>query len=425
MLIPLTGGAPRSAALWAVTGVIVTRALALASGVIVARLSGVEDFGEFSLVLSTTALLTTLGGAGFSAALARETARVSAVAPDALARFHRLGLLAALAAGLACALLLVAGGYGLAAIVGWDAEVLGNLRWAGVLVITGLVSTAHIAHLQGAERFRDAALFGASRGATAALLTGAGAMVAGVPGALAGMGIGEASILAVVAWPVQRAVAAGKRVELPPVAWRSMLGATYAGSLATTGAQWGLRAALVSGPDGWRQVALFDAAARFGTLVPFLAAALAPVHVPAMTRRFLGEDAVGWHDGLDRLTRMTAVQVVLGAGALVLLGDALLRLFGPSFAAGRAALTVWAVAGAAAAFNVVWGQVLVAGGKVRLRGSLDVILGGAALVLALPLARRGGATGAALAWMLPMTGVAVVLGMLAYGSGPRGRGQPK
>lgn len=409
---PLTGGAPAGASAWSVGGVFAARALALVAGIAVARLTNPEGFGEFSLALSTTTLFATIGGAGFSAALARESARVSAIASDALPKFHRWGVLCALLVGSATACLLVVGARILSPILGWSDSFVSMLPWAAGLVAVGLGSTAHVAFLQGSEEFRQVAVYASVRGCAAAVLTGAGAVVGGVPGALAGMTLGEAVVLGVAIWPVHRMAARAAPATMPHVDWRSILGATYAGSMATTGAQWWLRASLVASADGWRQLAVFDAAARFANLVPFLTAALLPVHVPELTRRYLAGDSVGWRERLRRLSGMTAVQAVLVAGPLALAGDALLGLYGPAFAEGRVALRILTLAGIAAAFNLAWGQALVAAGRIRLRGLLDVVLGLLALVVALPLASWGGAMGTAVAWSVPLTLAAVVAGLL-------------
>ena len=337
---------------WNLASAVFTSACNFGLTVAVARIVGREQFGQFGMIQNTA---VTLAGVAQLATGYTATKYVAEFRGSDKARTGRIiGVCSAVAGftALIAALVLCLGAPWLAARTLRAPELTTALMLSSAFVCFATMNGYQGGALAGLESY--AAMAKALMVASAANLVLAigGAVLWGVPGVLAGLGLGAA-----VQWLVfRRVLAAETAAHAIRISYRGgwtertiilrfALPASLSGVVATMAA-WGANAVVARQPGGFDQLGLYNAANSMRSLILF-----GPLLLNRVSMSLLNHERGRSH--YDRYRSlflanlaMTTAMILAGVVVVGLGGPWLMRMFGKSFAAASPLLFVILVAAA-------------------------------------------------------------------------------
>lgn len=372
-----------------------------------ARVLGADGFGQFSFCLTGA---NALAGIGASA--------LSLYATSAIAAKRRSGARA------------VEGAVGLATLGGWVAAVAASTllffaSWlfgmrgpgagigptaiglsAAVCFLT-VLQNVQAGMIIGLEQFSTAARAQLSRGLLLGVCTVAGATLAGLHGALSGLLL--AGIVSL--WQTQRlanAALAGAGVFLrsrwPDGAWeeiRVVVLPAFLGGVLVFPSAWIVQMLLLGGPDGLKQVGVFQATFMVRQVLVFLPTQLGQAGLPILSR-LTGKEVHAARGQAGIMKLICLLSFVSSAGLAVLFGlfsRPIMGAFGPAFRGNQEALLVALVAGVLLATETPLASFLIAKRRLWVGFTLNAIWLGILVLFALTLKSRfGGAMAANLSY---------------------------
>jgi O-antigen/teichoic acid export membrane protein len=355
---------------WTTINSAVTRALALASGIVLARIFGAADFGAYGMLQGTVGMFGALSGLGVALTATKYVAeyrqRQSAQASHIIALTSSV----ALTSGALFSLVLLALAKTLAVRVLAAPAVEQPLRLSALLLFFGNVWGAQAGVLSGFESFRRLAFVTIAGGVVSFAAAVGGGIWLGLSGAVGGLVLGNAvscllGHVAVVVTAKEHGVSlrlwGGK--ELAHLLWKFSIPATLAG-IVVTPVSWACSAMLVNTPGGLGQVGLFNAANQWFSLVVFLPGLLGRTVIPILSERLGQNDA----RTSQRVLRMSILVNGVAAAAIALVvwlfSESVARLYGKGFEATPAVLRISVGTGVLLALQSPVGHVLTASGRM-------------------------------------------------------------
>jgi O-antigen/teichoic acid export membrane protein len=374
----------------------------LALSFFAANVLGRERFGELTTVQGT---LNTVGNLGQLATGYTATKYVAEFRGRDAARAGRvLAVCAAVSTTTACvaAFALLAGAPWIARHAFRAPQLASPLTIAGAAVLFVIMNGFRTGALGGLESYGAIARAGMAGGAAYLVLGAAGALAAGVNGALAGIAASACLQWLLLGASVRREARAHNIPADSPGFWRErevLFGFALPASLSgfvTLPALWLAGMLLVRQPGGLEQMAVFGAANTYRVLVLFV-----PTNINAVGLSLLNNQRGSADNAFRRVfwwnLTITVLAAVAGAAAVAAAGPWLLAAFGQGFVEGYGTLLVLMAAAVLEALTMAFYQI------VQSRAKLWLSLFAIALprdtlivVSAFFLAARGGAAG--LAW---------------------------
>jgi O-antigen/teichoic acid export membrane protein len=368
-------------AFWALVGAIVSRGLTLASSVAAGRILGTTGFGELGMIQSTQGLFGILAGAGMGLATTKFVAEYRTNDHPKAGRCIGFALfVAVVSAALLAPLLFVFAGL-ISERVLHAPHLESEFQVSTGLIFFGTINGVQTGGIVGMGNFRTVAILNIVRGAALCVLLVLGIMLWGVMGGVIGLVLTE--VVAVLAnqsalmhlfphlrprWPKSDEA----RLELITICRFSLL--ALSGSACTTLVLWFANVLLVSEPEGYAALGLFNAADRWRQLLLFLPASISPLML-SMLSNLHGRNDPAEYRRLVSLNLWINFGVVMVPSAIVALGAPWgMLVFGEEYRAGWMTLAVLAVSSVAVAMNNVLGQILVSKGGIWSRFLLDVFL---------------------------------------------------
>jgi O-antigen/teichoic acid export membrane protein len=387
---------------WSFAGVAVSRGLALLGSILTARWLGQEGYGEYGLLQSTVMAFQVVAGFGLGLTATRHVAETRVVNPLRAGRIIAFSSVVAFGTGLLAAACLF-----LAAP--WLAEhslaapwIVDNLRACAPLVLLSAVLGAQTGSLAGFEAFRVIALVNAAAGVVGLPLLLLGAWQGGVTGAIWGTAAGLALNVLFQHLALRREAAradvplgwSGWRREYP--VFMSFSLPTVLSSLLVAPIAWLCNAMLVNQPDGYVEMGLFNAANQWRALILFLPGVICTPLLPLLTSLRAAADLAKYRRVLLAGILATLATALACAAPVILLGQSIMRTYGPGFEQGSNVLSLLVLATVLnAVLNVIaqtiasdgrmwWGFVLNSMWAVALMGSFCFLRdrGAAGLALA-------------------------------------------
>jgi O-antigen/teichoic acid export membrane protein len=374
-------------AFWSLFGAVVSRGLTLGASVLAGRLLGSTGFGEVGMIQSTQGLFGVLAGAGLGLAATKHVAEYRAADGPRAARCVALITRIAVVTGLAASALLLVLSHWLAGSVLQAPHLAGELQVATGLVFLGALNGVQTGALAGLGDFRIIAFLSIVRGAVLCAALVVGIWCGGVMGGVIGLVLTEGVACAGNHLALRRcypdiwAEGRGGRSDWSEFAslWRFSLLALLS-SLATMPALWLSNVMLVSQPDGYSALGIFNAAERWRQLLLFLPAAVSASILSMLSNLHGKNDAGGFRHVVGMNLLLSAGSVLVPAAGLVVFSRLAMGLFGADYQDGWLTLIILAGSAVAVVFNNLLGQILVSRGAIWWRFLLDVLL---AAVLAL------------------------------------------
>ncbi len=356
--------------MWTTINGVVSRVLALTSGIVLARVFGASDYGAYGMIQGTVGMFGAFSGLGVSLTATKFVAEYRQNRGADASHVIALSNSVALVSGAFFSLVLFAMSKTLAIRVLGSPALEAPLRLSALMLFLSNVSGAQSGVLSGFESFRLLALVSIGGGVVSSTAAVAGGVWFGLQGAVWGLVLGNvASCLfghLAVAWTSREhgvAVRLWGGLEARHLLMKFSIPATLVGILVMP-VTWACSAILAGSPNGLAQVGLFNAANQWFGLVMFLPGLLGQTMVPILSER-LGQD-----DGRAS-RRVVGLSVALnGSAAAVLVvctwifGESVARLYGRGFEATPAVLHVALITGGLVAVQSPVGHVLVASGRM-------------------------------------------------------------
>lgn len=334
---------------WTAAVAFVVSASHLATSVIAARLLGLEEFGEFSIIRSTAVMMSNVAAMGIGVAATKHVAELRNTNRERLGRILGLCSLITIAtSGLfSLALLLLAEAI---ATSGFQSRQLTDpLRVSSLYIFFVTLNEYQNGVLAGFESFAKLARINAIQAVGSLLLISTLAWLWGLPGAAWALGLSG-----ILNWLLNRReirkqlsihkIAATYRGVLQeravltdfalPVAFSGIIGAVTV---------WACNAFLVRQPQGMAQMAIFTAAGSFRSIVMFVPGLVIRVATPVLCN-LVGEKEYSASSRVFRVNVLiSAVTSSCAAGAIILVSPELLAVFGKRFVVGAEVASLVAV----------------------------------------------------------------------------------
>jgi O-antigen/teichoic acid export membrane protein len=374
-----------SGAFWSLTGASVSRALALLSGIVVARILGKEGYGELGIVLATAGLFLSAGAAGLGVTATKYIAEFRTKDVRRAGRILALSRAVATVTGAGCALTLAVAAPWLATHTLAAPHLAGLLRIAAIIVFLGIVSVVQTGALSGFEAFQAVAWSGAASGGAASCLLIAGVVWLGIEGGVWAVAIGAA-----VTWGLNHLVLrrearkASVPLGLAGCHHERSIFLTYSlpaaiGTLLIVPVNWACSALLVNQPNGHGEFGVYTAANQWFAAVTFLPTALYQSVLPVMSEQ-IGKGQ--WRTSA-RILRATIGATAVPVIPLVVLGclasPLVMRWYGKGFEQAWPTLIVVLLTAGLIAIEMPAGCFIAASGRMW---TGFVISGGWAIVFA-------------------------------------------
>lgn len=305
-----------SGTFWSLGGAFVPRFLELLLAVIVARWLGKVGFGEYSSVLSTIFTVSLIAGLGLGTTATRYIATSRGHGPQQTGQILSFVMSAAWISG------------GIFAVAFWLSapwlaeRVLDNtglthlLRVGTPWLAFGVVSGVQGGVMIGFEEFRRLAVFNTLAYASLFLAVVAGAHWNDLTGAFWGLSAGGASTCLIMQAGVRR-IMRERGLRFEPQAWQTLLPLLwryslpiYVSSLLTPVVSWLCLALVVRHPQGYAEVAVYNAIMQWFVVVSYLASIVAQASFPVFAERVGQGDSASLRRLLLAAIAATAALVV-------------------------------------------------------------------------------------------------------------------
>ncbi|OYT71721.1 MAG: hypothetical protein CFK49_11130 [Armatimonadetes bacterium JP3_11] len=355
---------------WSVLGTGTSQGLFLLASILTARWLGAEDFGRLGLIQFTLNTLVTFIAPSFGWSLMRLAATLRDHDAQALSEQSTAVLQVGALVSLVLALGLTASAPWICAYWFKDTGTQAALQIAAFSVFANGVFTLQSSLLAGFEAFRENAILNTSRGVLLAVMMAGGAYGAGLIGAAWGFtlssylsalvgGVFLMTIFRERGLLVRRASWRRGSVVLRDVSLPSFL-STVLSSLT----MWAGSVLLARAPNGLAQVALFNAANHWKTVMLFLPTQISQSTAPIMANLW----SMGELGRLRALVRTNLLLNLATAGMpcliIVLAAAPILHLYQLGSATDAFTLRVLALSGVMTALCSVLGYTMIAMGRL-------------------------------------------------------------
>lgn len=423
-----------SGAFWSVWGAGLTKVIALACSVAVARLLGKEGFGLYGALAGTLGMFQVFSGFGLTSTANKYVAELRS--SDAKRAGCIVGMSAA--TGVLSGLIVSAVVFAMAP---WLAEhVLASpaltwpLRIGAGFILFSSIGCAAVGALSGLEAFRRLARVSLVAGLVTAPLTIASVWWGGLTGAAWSFSLGAALTLALQIAALRREASkaglhislAGWRNELR-VLWRYSLPALL-GALVISPVLWACTVMLVNQPGGYAEMGIYNAAFQWRTAILFLPMAMGNMSLSVLSCLRGEGDPRRYGKALACNLIANAGLAALPALGVALLAPEILGLYGEGFAGRGTVLAVLVASCVVHAPALTLCQALASMGRMWTVFAVNllwaaVLLGTTAATLHLRATGLGLGILAAYTTQLLVTGLAVWILLRRWKSAAASRGE--
>lgn len=273
---------------WSLVNSVAVKFLALMQAIVLARMMGISEFGEWGLLLSTIATVSVFASFGLGATTSKHVAQWHAADPERLASLLSLLRLAALSMGVLAFVLLAFGAETVTALI--DApQLTGTLALVGIIVLCNSIASIHAGILTGLERFRTIAILEFILAVIGIGLVLGSAYLYGVSGAVLGLAL--TTLLRTFIYSVSATTLLQNRnipVFAKPVFAQWIIIRDFAVPATFSGitimlSLWVSHAVLVRQPGGFEEMGAYQAANQWRTLLAFLPTQLLAAYLPVLS----------------------------------------------------------------------------------------------------------------------------------------------
>ncbi len=373
-------------AFWNLVGTILARALSVVASIAVARMLGKVGFGELGIVQSTLLNLSVFTSHGLGLTAIKYVSECKRTDPARAGRILLLSGVVACGAGLLFALVLIISAPWFATKILAAPHLTNLLRLGGLVVFFTAMNGAQNGALAGFEAFKRLAQTNLIVGLLNFPLMVGGAWFGGLEGAVWGFVASNAA-----GWLItHRAVRLEARkagvsfsfqgiwAEFPVLRGYSL--PALLSSVVYGPVGWVCSVMLVNQPDGYPQMAVFNATTQWFAMVMFVPALVSQVVLPMFSESIARQD----HEGSRKILRLSAgvnTAVVLPLVTVTsLLSPWILSLYGKGYADYWLTFVVALATAGVLALVSPWAEVLNGGNLQWAMFGLNLAWGAASLI---------------------------------------------
>jgi len=401
---------------WSLTGSVLSRGLALISGIVVARMLGKETFGEFNIIQSTLMMFATYAAFSMGLTATKHIAEFKTTDPERAGRIAVLSSLIAAITGSAAAILMITTAPQIATHLLSAPDLAGYIRLSGVALFFTVVNGAQMGTLSGLEAFKRHARIEVIATGCVLPVTACAVYFFGLTGAVASLIIIGVLRVSLNAHGIRKE-ARFARIPLVwtkldsemGILWRFSFPAILAGAVYVP-AMWAANVILVNAPNGFAEMGLFGAADRWRTAIMVIPGMLAGVTLPILSSLH-GE---GRSDEYKRMLWRN-VKMALGislpvAGVIALLSPWIMAAYGSEFKDGSQVMVVLCAVATVHSSYWIIGQSFISRGELWTTVRQNVVWA-TTLLTSTWLMQHKGALGLATAYLLAES-VRLIFGLI-------------
>jgi O-antigen/teichoic acid export membrane protein len=414
-----TGHRLTKGAFWSLSGAVVSRVLALAASILVARMLGKEEFGKLGIIQSTVGMFQVFAGFGLGLTATKYVAEFRNSDPAKTGRI--IGLSAMVSAGTGVLMLLL-----LIVFAPWLCEhtlaapnLVGPLRLSALMLLLGALNGAQTGALAGFEEFRTIARVNVLAGLANFPLMVAGVYLAGLRGAIVAlvlsMGVNWVLNHLALRSVMQRTgvdVSFSRNAEEWKVLWRFSTPAVLAGVMVGP-VTWICNAMLVNQKNGYAEMGVFNAANQWRGAILFLPGVVEAIILPVLANLRGEGDRLRYRKVLLYNIWFNAALTLAVAVIISLLAPFIMASYGSGFRSSYLVLILLSFSAVLTATIGVIGQAIASEDRMWW-GMLLNLLWGCAMICATWLFVDYGAKGLALAILISYTFHLLTVGTYTY-----------
>jgi O-antigen/teichoic acid export membrane protein len=364
---------------WSLLGAVVSRGVGVLSSIIVARILGLEAFGEFTTIQNTVLMFGFFAGLGLGVTATKYVAQLRAGAPDRCGQVLGLILSVTLIGGGATAVGFWAFAPLLAENLLGAARLEPLLRAGSTLVLFSALQGVYMGALQGFEAFKRIARANWVGGVLGTPLVVVGTFAGGLEGAVWGMALQTVVICIVCHLAlVEEAAKAGVKISfgfdagVGSILWRFTL-PTFMSNVISGSANWACSVMLVRQPDGFNQSALLNVAGTWRNTLIFLPSIMGGVLTPMLSNLYTDGKKSEFAKLLAHNVWINAAIGLALAVPVCVLSPWILRAYGPGFINGMPVFVLSALMTSLVAVNNLLSRSMQASGRAWMDFSFNAL----------------------------------------------------
>lgn len=391
-----------SGVFWSFLGSVISRGSMLLAAILVARILGKEQYGELGMIRSTINMFVVFAGFGLGLTATKYVAEFRE--SDKVKTGKIIGLsaiFAGLSGGLIAVIILTLTPYLAKNTINAPHLIL-ELRLGAVMLFFSALNGAQTGVLSGFEAFKAIARVNLISGVVAFPIQIGFTYLWGLTGSVVGYGI-SFLLLWILSYSAVRKESKKYNVHINffnawnewEVLYKFSLPALLSGLLVSP-VVWICNAMLVNYPDGFGQMAIFDAANQWRTLIIFIPTILSQIALPLLSSSL---DTNNKYNNILRVNLKINVVISLLVTAIVsIFSVPIMKLYGGDFEEGWPVLILLALSAVLFSIGNILGKVLASKGKMWLGFIFNFIWAVLIIAVSYVLLKEGyGAVGLAIA----------------------------
>lgn len=392
-------------AFWSLAGSVVSQGLMLIASIVVARILGKGEYGELGMIRSTVNMFAVFAGFGLGLTATKYTAEFRIKDKIKTGKIIGLSTLFAGASGFVIALVILILAPFLAEKTINAPHLVNEIRLAAVMLFFSALNGAQTGVLAGYEAFKTIAKVNLVSGLIAFPLQIGFTLLWGLPGSVIGFGL-NFLILWILNFVAVRneSQKAGIIVQYKkawdewPVLYKFSLPSLLSGIFISP-VIWTCNAMLVNQSNGYNEMAIFEAANQWRTIILFIPAALSQIVLPLLSCSIYNQRT------FNRILKLNVIInfsiSLLMAIIVSLFAGIIMKTYGKSFIEGRDVLIILTFSTVLISINNVIGQAIAGKGQMWMGFILNLIWSITLLVSAYFFLKFGyGAKGLALGFLI-------------------------
>jgi O-antigen/teichoic acid export membrane protein len=380
---------------WSMVALLLARGLGMLSSIAVARTIGQEDFGKLAMVLSTTGVLSVLGGSALGLTVTKYFAELRRTDPQRVAAIYRKTFNVALIGSTCLAFGTILfnsefGSYLLGATGVPDLLLLG-----APLVVFGALRGVQGGALSGMEDFKDLALVSLVEGVLNVSLVYLGARVWHVHGALIGYSVSGMLVVAFGHVLLRRLFRrfgiplTGINKDVPLGVLRNFSLPAFISSALIVLTTWGCNVMLVVHGSQFSELAILNVTYQWRTAILFFPNAFGPTVLPLLTRLRSSGEVVRYKSALRTSILLSGGTSVAIAAGISILSPFIMSAYGRGFATGTSTLVLVSVSAILSTIAGILGQSITSAGEMWAGLWTNLVWAISLLLLSFTLSWRG------------------------------------
>jgi len=395
-------------AFWSLFGSVISRGLMLLASIIVARILGKTEYGELGMIRSTVNMFAVFASFGLGLTATKYIAEFRERDKVKTGKITGLStIFAGITGGIIAIIILISAPFLASKTI--NAPNLENeLRLGAFMLFFSALNGAQTGILAGYEAFKTIAKVNLISGLIAFPIQIVFTYWWGLTGSVLGFGANFLVLWLMNYFAVRKE---SKKFDVKidyrnswsewHVLYHFSLPALLSGLLVNP-VLWACNALLVNQPNGYGEMAIFDAANQWRNLILFIPVALSQIVLPMLADT---KDNSAQFNKILKLNVIINITISSAMAIVIsLFSGLLMKSYGVGFANGKTALIILAFTTVFISFNNVIGQAIAGKGKMWVGLILNMIWAVFILLFAFIFIKKGlGATGIALALLLSYT----------------------